>query len=91
MLSSCCAGWGRWVGEVQVPAEAAVVDWVLSDSSQRHWDNNRLVDFHSRVQDALTTDQLAQVEHGHLVSHYVLTRGGAASEAAVACQALVME
>ena len=51
----------RWVGEVSVPAEAAVVDWVLSDAHKRHWDNNRLVDFHSAVQGALTTQQLAQV------------------------------
>lgn len=51
----------RWVGEVHVPAEAAFVDWVLSDSDKRHWDNNRLVDFHSAVPDALSTEQLAQV------------------------------
>ena len=51
----------RWVAEVRVPEEAAVVDFVMCDGDKRLWDNNYQKDFHTRVRDALSLDQLAQV------------------------------
>ena len=52
---------GRWVAEVHVPVEAAVVDFVMCDGDRRFWDNNRMCDFHSAVRDAFSVQQLAQV------------------------------
>ena len=49
------------MAEVRVPAEAAVVDFVMCDGDKRFWDNNRLCDFHCAVRDALSVEQLAQV------------------------------
>ena len=44
--------------EVEVPATAAVLDYVLSDKSQSAWDNHGRQDFHTAVEGALNERQL---------------------------------
>ena len=45
---------GEWWGvAVDLPSTTAMVDFVLSDSEERLWDNNGRVDFHSTVGRAL--------------------------------------
>ena len=50
-----------WVADVDIPAEAVVVDWVLCDSSRRHWDNNQMVDYHSVIRGSLGVQELTEV------------------------------
>ena len=47
-----------WAAEVLIPATAAVLDFVLSDSAQTNWDNNGSKDFHTAVADALDASSL---------------------------------
>mmetsp|Transcript_3823 Transcript_3823/g.11020 ORF Transcript_3823/g.11020 Transcript_3823/m.11020 type:complete len:1228 (+) Transcript_3823:338-4021(+) len=45
---------GEWWGvDVDLPSTVATVDFVLSDSDERMWDNNGRADFHSSVGSAL--------------------------------------
>jgi len=60
-----------WGARLQVLSTAAVLDFVLSDSEERSWDNNGRLDFHSAVGGALhgaaLEDHLARllrVRHG---------------------------
>ena len=53
----CC-----WCGtEVDIPATAAVVDFVFSDREQRTWDNNGNTDYHSKVVDAASKDSMVEM------------------------------
>lgn len=42
-----------WAVDVDLTSTTATVDFVLSDSDERTWDNNGRADFHSRVGGAL--------------------------------------
>eukprot|EP00879_Flechtneria_rotunda_P007886 GHRR01008263.1.p1 GENE.GHRR01008263.1~~GHRR01008263.1.p1 ORF type:complete len:1096 (+),score=490.52 GHRR01008263.1:107-3289(+) len=51
-----------WCGcMVDIPASAAVVDFVLSDRDGRVWDNNNNRDFHSSVEAAATNDSMVEM------------------------------
>lgn len=57
-----CMQSGDWWGaEVDIPPEAVVVDWVLSDSAKRLWDNNSNSDYQSVIRDGLNHEQLVEV------------------------------
>lgn len=49
-----------WALEVEVPATAAVLDFVLSDSAQNTWDNNGSKDFHTGVAKSLDASKMQQ-------------------------------
>jgi len=52
----------QWYGcLVDVPHSAAVLDFVFSDRDQRTWDNNNMKDFHTRIQGALTNEELTDI------------------------------
>jgi hypothetical protein len=46
---------------VDIPASAAVVDFVVSDREGRVWDNNDNKDFHSPVEAAATSDSMVEM------------------------------
>ena len=50
-----------WLGRVSIPATAQVLDFVLSDSDRRAWDNNKNRDYHVPIKNALTKEKLIQV------------------------------
>ncbi|KAK9804683.1 hypothetical protein WJX73_010729 [Symbiochloris irregularis] len=50
-----------WGADVDIAPEAVVVDWVLSDSNKRLWDNNRNADYHSVIRDGLDHEQLVEM------------------------------
>jgi hypothetical protein len=53
-----------WQGNIQVPSTAQVVDFVLSDTDRRAWDNNKNRDYHVPVRKALSKEKLIQVIRG---------------------------
>eukprot|EP00775_Hariotina_reticulata_P005611 gene5611-5849_t len=58
-LKTSDASWcGAWV---DIPASAAVVDFVISDKEGRNWDNNSNKDFHSSVEAAATSDSMVEM------------------------------
>ena len=45
------SGGGSWCGaEVEVPAGAGLLDFVISDREQKTWDNNKGADYHTAVE-----------------------------------------
>lgn len=50
-----------WQGSFEVPKFASILDFVFSDADQRAWDNNRNRDFHVKIEDALSREELIQV------------------------------
>jgi hypothetical protein len=66
--SAACGKYGlsdkdaSWCGTlVDIPASAAVVDFVISDRDGRVWDNNTNKDFHSPVEATATSDSMVEM------------------------------
>ncbi|KAG1655384.1 hypothetical protein FOA52_006974 [Chlamydomonas sp. UWO 241] len=53
---------GEWWGcQVDVPREAATIDFVVSDGNKSNWDNNGGSDYHTRVEAVQSDEALAEM------------------------------
>ncbi|CAD7701776.1 unnamed protein product [Ostreobium quekettii] len=55
--------WGVWI---DIPATAAVLNYVFEDGNQEVWDNNKNMDFHTAIQGPLPIDKLVLLTYDKL-------------------------